>query len=463
MSTIVKRTVDLIVENATLIVPSARPPSQVPEQADRPVSIACANGLIVDVATPADIASRFSAPVTHDAAGCLLSPGFVNTHTHTFQSLLKGLAKDLRLIDWLNAAIRPSFAKLTEEALYAATLLSCMDAVSSGTTTILDYAYASISPRSMHAVCRAMNELGIRGVLGRGYTEHFHAPVGSFMNLSETMDTVFGNVLELVREYEGTPLTVFLAPTAIHNISAPGLKATADFSHKHNIPVTMHINETLIDNEYCRKQHDCTCTELLETSGLLEQPFLAVHCVEMSGADIDRFARHKVSISNNPVSNLIMGSGIAPVRRMLDAGLNVSFGTDGAGSNDTQNMLDTIRIGTLVQKGFYKDPMALSARQALEIATTNGARALGLGSVTGSIEAGKAADFVLFNFDGSYAQPIHDHCSALVYQTERDNVAAVFVAGEKIFANGTFMKVDKDAILDDIGRISQAMRSHAAV
>jgi len=463
MSIAMKRTIDLIVENAALIVPSDQQPVGLQEHAQGPVSIACANGLIVDVSTPADIAARFTAPIIHDASGCILSPGFVNTHTHTFQSLLKGLAKDLRLIDWLNSAIRPSFAKLTEEALYAATLLSCMDAVSSGTTTILDYAYASISPQSMHAVCRAMNELGIRGVLGRGYTEHFHSPVGSFMNLSEKVDTVFGNVLELVQEFEGTPITVFLAPTAIHNISVSGLKATADFSSKHNIPVTMHINETTLDDEYCRNQHNCTCTELLETSGLLDQPFLAVHCVEMSGADIARFARHNVSISNNPVSNLIMGSGIAPVRRMLDAGLNVAFGTDGAGSNDTQNMLDTIRIGTLVQKGFCKDPMALSARQALEIATSNGARAVGLGSVTGSIEAGKAADFVLFDFDGSYAQPIHDPCSALVYQSERDNVAAVFVAGEKIFANGTFMKVDKDAILDDIGRISQAMGSHAAV
>ena len=443
------RKIDLIVGNVYLMDPTT--------DVLREVSVACHQGLIVAIDNPEFIASMYQGEENLFAQGKYLCPGLINTHTHTFQTLLKGIGRDLPLIDWLNASVRKAIPRISDKALYTATLCACMDAISSGTTTLLDYAYTNITPRSMESIGQALNDSGIRGVLGLGFSEKLYGATSQTVDLSESIDSVCARVLDMQDRFNKSPMPIFIAPTAIWNFTEDGLKRVSDFADTHRIPITMHINETTLDNRYCQERYRCSCTELLERTGILDQRLLAVHCIVMDDADIARFKAHRVGVSYNPVSNLLLGSGISPIQRFLDAGLRVSFGTDGAGSNDTQNLMDSIRIGTLVQKGLCHDPTIMKARQVVGMATRSGAQALGLGEITGKLEVGRAADFMLLDFSGSYANPVRDPFSAFIYQAERTDVAAVFIRGEKIYAEGKFTKIDKEAILADIRSLTREM------
>jgi 5-methylthioadenosine/S-adenosylhomocysteine deaminase len=441
--------IDLIIENCLL------PDSDTGTA--KAVSIACSDGVIMDVDEPRQITGRYTYAERYNGDGRVIFPGFINTHTHTFQTLLKGIAKDKPLLEWLAKAIRASLHHLSDEALYTATLLACMDAISSGTTTILDYAYASVSAGSMDAVSRAMRDIGIRGILARGFSEDVYGKNDKSLDLSEPVESVFESFLQLRERNRERSVGSALAPTAVWNFTEKGLESVASFAREYSVPLTMHVNETELDNQFCRERYGCGCTGLLERTGCLDISFLAVHCVEMEREDIERFARKRVSVSYNPVSNMLLGSGIPPMKKMQEAGIHIAMGTDGAGSNDTQNMLDTVRFGSLLQKGFYRDPTIFPAGDMLRMATVNGAKALGLESVTGSISAGKAADFMLCDFSTSAALPVRDPASAMVYQADRTNVSAVFVRGVCVYEGGRFTRIDQDAVLGDAERLARAI------
>jgi 5-methylthioadenosine/S-adenosylhomocysteine deaminase len=379
-----------------------------------------------------------------DLQGCLVFPGFINTHAHLWQTIFKGLGDDLRLEDWFPQVSTPCANSLTATDTRLAALLGLMEAVSSGTTFVLDFMQAHPIPGLGCVVMDAMKEIGVCGALGRGYRTI--TPPGANHAIVEKLHNSFADVLEC-RKNSSDGISVWLAPTALWGLTFEDLFATAEFSRQYNIPVTMHCLETFSDDAIALKRFGKSTLQILEDSGLLNENFLAVHCVKFAEPELRSFSHHKAAISYNPVSNMITAAGIPPIRAMLDRGIIVALGTDGAASNNTVNMLETIKTGALLQKVATLDPLALRAEEVLEMATINGARAIGLDHDMGSIEVGKRANLVIMNpFAGPGGIPFFNPVSTIAYAANPSLVERVMVNGRFIYEHGKFILVDQNEI-----------------
>lgn len=400
-----------------------------------------------------------------DASGKAVFPGLVNTHTHLFQNLLKGLGDDRVLSDWLLAATLPSAVRLGPLEVYTAASLGCLDALHSGTTTILDYAYAHPVPGLGDEAVRAFREVGIRAVLARGAHdagEQFGAPPA----LTEHLDSAVADFERLYSAYHGAGngrLQVWLAPGAVWNNTEAMLRGMYRAATEHETGLTVHISETMWDRESSEKTHGgLNDFAALEAYGILGPNVLMVHCVYLTPAEIAVAKAHDVKISINTVSNMYLASGIAPVPAMLKAGLTCGLGTDGAASNNTQDMIEMLKSTALLHKVATKDPTAITARTVLEMATIEGARVLGLEGKIGSLEPGKKAD--LFIFDparAARAVPLFDPVSTLVYAGGSGNVETVLVDGRVVLEDGRVLGLDERAALEKAQRVAEDLAERA--
>jgi 5-methylthioadenosine/S-adenosylhomocysteine deaminase len=406
-------------------------------------ALAVRDGEIAAVGNTTDLEGRFVAAHRRDASGLHLIPGLVNTHNHLFQVFARTKGKDLRFVDWVEGALRPLIDQLDEEACYLAAMIGCLEAIRSGTTTILDYMYVANRPGLCNGVLRAFDEIGLRGILGRGFNTLETMPWGAPSTSFEVVSSALDDLARLQRIAEPNDrLSVALAPGAIWSMSAEGVAAAVE-QQRQGLLVTLHLQENEIDDEHCLKLHGQRTIPFLAEAGLLGPNLLAVHAVQMPPENMDLFTAHDVAVSHNPASNMILGSGVALVTEMLELGLRVGLATDGAASNDSQSMIEAMKLAALLQKGFRRDTSALGAQQALEMATRMGADSIGMGELTGSLETGKRADFVLLNMDRPNTFPVADFAAALVYAGEPGNVAAAAVDGEFIYDGGEFTRVDQ--------------------
>ncbi len=382
-------------------------------------------GLIADVGTHADLTR--GGGITHriELPHHLLAPGLVNAHCHAAMCLLRGAADDLPLQRWLQERIWPIEGELVDEAfVQTGTQLAAVEMLLGGTTTCADMYFYS------RAAGRAFMSVGMRGVLT--------LPVIDFPTRYASDADAYINTGLLVRdEFADEPLLSFaLAPHAPYTVCDATFTRVLAFANELGLPVHTHLQETAQEVTDAIAQSGERPTERLARLGVLGPDFFAAHGVHLNDQDIATLARYGSSIVHCPSSNLKLASGLAPVAHMLAAGINVGLGTDGAASNNRLDMFEEMRLAALIGKVQANDACAVNATQAFTMATLGGARATGLGSVTGSLEIGKIADVIAVSLKSPGMMPLFDPVSHFVYAASRAEVSDVWVAGVRRVKDG---------------------------
>lgn len=388
-----------------------------------------------------------------DAKGSVIFPGFVDTHIHIFQSFLKGLGADHRLIEWLNLSALPYGQYMTPHQHELSAQLACMEAIKSGCTTMSEFFYTNQDSELAHSCIEGMMSTGIRSVFIRtfqdtgeeyGMPKCFLEPAGKAMK----------EVAALKKDYkENDMLSIWTGPDVTWSTTKEGYQEMLEYCLSENVRYSMHIKETEVDNEMCMKYYGKDIVDMLEEIGFLTDKFLAVHCVNLTQRDIERFAQYGVSISHNPAPNLYLGSGIPPIPESLSAGVNVSVGTDGAASNNSTDMLESLKLAALIQKGLHRDAAVISAEQIIRMATTGGAKAIGMGDKLGTLEIGKKADFIVFNPNHLKSAPMHDAKATVVYASSEENIDTTVVNGKVVYHKGKFTcGIEEEALIEEINQ-----------
>ena len=406
-------------------------------------AVAIADGRIVAVLPAAAAHARF-APREHVLlAGHALIPGLVNLHTHAAMTLMRGFADDLPLMTWLSEHIWPAEAKhMSAEFVRAGTLLAAAEMLKGGVTCVNDMYFFP------EAAADAFAALGMRAALGLIAIEFPSA-------YASDPDDYLAKGLALRDARRHEPLLSFcLAPHAPYTVADKTFEKIARYAEELGLPMHIHLHETAEEVATGIKTHGERPVQRLARLGILGPQTIAVHGVHLDAADIALLARHGASVAHCPASNLKLASGIAPVAAMLDAGLNLGIGTDGAASNNRLDMFAEMRLAALLAKGASGRADVFPAHAALRAATLNGARALGLDHLIGSITPGKAADLAAVDFGRIEMQPVYDPVSHLVYTADRGDVSDVWVAGSRV-VNAQHLLHSEHAELESSARLWQ--------
>ena len=394
-------------------------------------SVVIENGRIAAILPSHDAHERYPHASETALRNHVLIPGLINLHTHSAMSLMRGLADDTPLMTWLNDHIWPAEIKhLSDAYVFDGSELSAAEMIRSGTTCFADMYFFH------DAVARAAQKAGMRAALGGGIVE-FATPYAG------DAEACIAKCLAPRDEFAGdTRLKLMLAPHAPYTVSDKTLERILAISQEADYSVMMHIHETAEEISQGEKEHGCRPIARLERLGFLGPNLIAVHCVHLTNFEIDLFARRGVHVAHCPASNLKLASGIAPIKAMLEAGINVGIGTDGAASNNRLDMLAETRLASMLQKGVSGDAAALPVHQALEMATLNAAKALGWEHEIGSIVAGKAADLTAVDLSSLETQPVYDPASHLFHAASREHVTHVWVGGERLLDNRTLTRLE---------------------
>ena len=395
-------------------------------------AIAIRGSTIVAVGPRAEVERRFQARQKLRRQEALLAPGLINTHTHAAMSLLRGLADDLRLQEWLEKYIFPAEAKnVNPEFVRWGTRLACMEMLLSGTTTFADMYYFE------EVVAEAAKEAGMRGVLGQTIIRF---PVPDARSPEEGL----ARTENFLKQFQKDELIVpAVAPHALYTNKMETLEAARALADRYGVPLLFHLAETKSEAEDTRRQHAASPTKVLDKLGFFGGRTLAEHGVWLDDEDLRILADRGVGIAHCPSSNMKLASGIAPVSRMLSLGLRVGLGTDGpAGSNNDFNLFEEMDLAGKLQKVSTGDPQALPAAQALEMATAGGARALGMEKQIGTLEAGKKADLILVRLDAPHAVPVYNIHSQMVYALKGSDVLDVMVNGRWVVRDGRILTLN---------------------
>ena len=366
-----------------------------------------------------------------DATGFIVMPGLINTHTHIAMALLRGLSDDVPLMEWLNEHIWPVEAHMGYNEILIGAKLGALEMLKGGTTTFVDmYPYEE-------AVAEASEEAGIRAVVSPCAMD-FRMP--HFEEDWRAVQKRFSN---------SNLVSMMIGVHAIYTCSPENMKHAMELSEQLSTGIHIHHSETKDEEKTVRERYNANPTEHLVNVGLIKRPTLAAHCVYMSDEDITAFAENNVSVAYNPQSNMKLASGIAPIAKMLDAGVNVSIGTDGASSNNDLDMWDEMRTASLLQKVNTMNPCVLTAYQVLQMATVNGAKAIGKEGELGILQEGALADIILVDFEKPHLYPHTNLISELVYSCHASDVDTVIVNGEIVVENRKCTTMDETKVCTD--------------
>jgi len=399
-------------------------------------SIAVRQGKIVAIVPTAEAKTRFDARRTFDLGEHVLIPGFVNLHSHSAMSLMRGLADDLPLMNWLNDHIWPAEARhVSPEFVFDGTLLACVEMLRGGITCTNDMYFFP------DAAGRASLRAGMRTALGIVVLEF---PTG----YATDADDYLHKGLAVRDELNGEPLLSFtMAPHAPYTVTDRTFTKVLTLAEQLNCPLHVHIHETEDEIQQSLKEYGLRPLARLQNLGLLGPNFISVHSVHLTDSEIADLARQGCHIAHCPASNLKLASGFSPIDKLVRQGTNVGIGTDGAASNNRLDILSDMRLAALLAKGASGRADAVPAHTALAMATINGARALGLDSKIGSLEVGKCADIVALDLRGPQTQPCFDVVSQVVYAADREQVSHVWVEGNMKLENGKLVGIDVDEVL----------------
>lgn len=389
------------------------------------------NGLIVYAGRRED-APAFEADETIDGKGALAMPGLCNMHTHTPMTLLRSIGSDLPLDRWLNEAIFPVEKHLTDEAVRAGTDLGIMEMLRFGTTSFNDmYMH-------MDMEAEAVRDSGMRALLGHGVVDFDESCADLLPNIA---------LIEKWNHAADDRIRVALAPHSEGATTQKVLEKIRSAAETYQVPVHIHVSETKLDYDGSIKRRGLTPPQYLDQLGLLDYPVLAAHCVWFTDEDIELFARKGTVILHNPVSNLKLASGVAPIAKMLQAGCKVALGTDGVASNNNLNLWEEIKLMPMLQKGITLDPTVVSPAQTIAAATSVGAKALGY-SHLGLLREGYLADLILLDLNGAHMSPCNDLESNLVYSAQGSDVRMTMVQGKVLYRDGEFTTLDPKLVVE---------------
>ncbi|OQA23615.1 MAG: 5-methylthioadenosine/S-adenosylhomocysteine deaminase [Chloroflexi bacterium ADurb.Bin360] len=405
-----------------------------------PGAIALTGDSIVATGAPEDILSQYAATEVEALGNVIIMPGLVNSHGHTPMTLLRGLADDLRLDVWLMGYMMPVERDFVDPHFsWLGTQLAAAEMIRSGTTTFMDMYYFE------EAVADAAAQAGLRGVCAQSILKFPTPDAGSY-------DEALHRARDYVVRWKGHPLIVpALAPHAPYTVTPELLEAAISLVLEFDVPLHIHIAETAGEVEEHRKEFNMPPVPWLKKIGVFETKATAAHCVHLDEGEILTLLHHNVGIAHNPSSNLKLASGIAPIARMLDLGLNVGIGTDGAASNNDLDMFEEMRLASFLAKVATMNPVTLPARKTLEMATIMGARAMHIDDITGSLEPGKRADLIVVSMDDmrhtpSFKREADSVYSRLVYATHAEDVRHVMVNGRWLMRNRQLLTVDFAAV-----------------
>jgi 5-methylthioadenosine/S-adenosylhomocysteine deaminase len=399
-------------------------------------AVAVKGNKILKAGSSQEISQNYNSKVLIDGKNKAVFPGLINTHTHAAMVYFRGIADDQPLKEWLENHIWPAENRwLSPEFISDAIELACLEMLKGGITAYNDmYFYED-------AAAETTKRIGMRAVLGAGVLDF---PTKS----ARTSDEYFFNVESLIKNWKGDNLiTPAIAPHALYTCGSETLKRARRIADTHDVPVHVHLSETRWEMEEVQNRYGMMPVLYLESLGFLDERVLAAHCVWLTDQEIEILAGRGVGVSHCIESNLKLASGIAPVVKMLKAGVKVTFGTDGAASNNDLNILSEMSTAAKLHKAVSGDPTALDAKTALLMATRWGAEALGLGKVTGSIEDGKAADLVMVNLNRPHLIPLYNIYSHIVYAMRSSDVEMVMVDGKVVVNDGKLTTADESGIL----------------
>lgn len=370
-----------------------------------------------------------------DGSGSIALPGLINTHTHCSMTLLRGYGEGMPLMRWLNERIWPFEAKLTPDDIYIGAKLAALEMIKSGTTCFLDMYYFE------DRICEAVGESGIRGVICTPVIgDDWEARVKRFTSFYENYNNSFDGRIKTM-----------IAPHAPYTCSRKSLEETAKAAAKVGCGVHIHISETEDEVETIRKNYGCTPLKFVEETGILESGnVIAAHCVHMSDEDLFTMKTKGVNVSHCPQSNMKLSSGVSPVWRMMDMGINVSLGTDGTSSNNNLDMVEEMQTASYLQKLYTKDATALPAYKCIKMATVNGAAALDMAKDLGRLEKGMKADVVLIDINKPAYVPMHDIYANIVFSGSGRDVKTVIVNGKLVMKDYQVLTIDEEKLLREV-------------
>jgi 5-methylthioadenosine/S-adenosylhomocysteine deaminase len=435
------RRVSLVVIGGTVVTQN---PSR---QLLTPGAVAIDGADIVAVDRPDAIAARFTPAETVDARDQVVLPGLINTHTHAPMVLYRGLADDLALMDWLQKYIFPAEAKtVSPEMVRIGTRLAALEMIESGTTTYVDMYYFE------EEVARETRSAGLRGVLGQSIIEF---PVPD----AKTPADGLARTEAFINEFKSDRLIVpAVAPHSMYTNDAATLTACAALARKYGVPLLIHLAETEDEIRIARERHHTTPAAYLESIGFWGPRTLAAHGVWVTDEDIEILRKHDVGVAHNPESNMKLASGAAPVAKYLEAGIALGLGTDGAASNNDLDMFEAMRQAAFLAKLSTRDPTAVPARAALDMATIGGARALGMARQLGSLEPGKRADLITVSMSAARQTPMYDAVSHIVYVTRGDDVRTTIVDGKIVMKDRQVRTLNRTTVVADANRFAAKVR-----
>ena len=415
MHAIPDNTVDTLIEARWVI------PVETPRQVLAQHAIVISDGLIRDILPTAEAHTKYNARRRFQLNEHVLIPGLINLHTHAAMTLLRGLADDLPLMDWLNGHIWPAEAKfVSPEFVRDGTLLACAEMLRGGVTCFNDMYFFP------EAAAQAALSAGMRAAIGMIAVDFPTA-------YAADADDYLSKGLAVRDEFRGEPLLSFtLAPHAPYTVSDKTFAKVLTYAEQLDLPIHIHLHETHDEIEESLRQYGVRPLERLHRLGLLGPNLIAVHMVQSNAQEIRLLAEHGCHVAHCPSSNLKLASGIGPVVEKLEHNVNVGLGTDGAASNNRLDIFTEMRLAALLAKGQSRHAAALPAHQALAMATINAAKALGIDHLTGSLAPGKAADITAVDLSAPETQPCYDVASHLVYAARRENVSHVWVNGRLV-------------------------------
>lgn len=435
-----KQPCDLILSGGLVLTLNHR------DQRFDPGAVAIRDETIAAVGPASAIEQDYTAARVLDVGGCVVLPGLINAHTHAAMTLFRGLADDLPLMQWLQNHIFPAEQKLTEEWVYWGAMLACAEMILAGTTTFCDmYLFE-------HRVAEAARDAGMRALVGEvlyDFPSPHYGPVDQGLRFTD----------QLIQKWSGHPrVRIAVEPHALYTCSPDLLTRCRELAERHRVPLITHLSENEAEVQQIQERYGRRPVSHLERLGLLDQHLIADHCVALNERDMELLAEHRVQVVHNPESNMKLSSGIAPVPRLLELGVNVALGTDGCASNNDLNLFGEMGTCAKLHKVATLDPTVIPAATALAMATRNGAKALGLGGKVGMLREGLLADLIVVDFQKPHLAPLYHPVSHLVYAAGPADVRHCVIHGRIVMENRIIQTFDLEEVLHHARRIAKLVR-----
>ena len=410
-------------------------------------AIAIDQDAIVALGRKEDILPEYQGRATIDVPDSIIMPGLINAHTHAAMTCFRGIADDMELMDWLNDYIFPAEARNVDpELAYWGSMLACAEMIKSGTTTFSDmYIFEE-------ETAKAAKKAGMRCLLGEVL---FDFPSPSFKTPAEGLACTE----RLIRKWaDDSLINIMVEPHSLYTCSPELLKASKALADRYHVPLATHFLENKAEAKQLMEKFGQRATTFLRDIGLLDDRFIAFHCVLMDEEDIRLFADHGCKVVHNPESNMKLASGVASITTMLEHGVVVGLGTDGCASNNNLDMFEEMDTAAKLEKSARLDPTVMSARTVIRMATCNGARTLGLDSLVGTLEVGKKADLCIIDMNKPHLTPLYSEYSHLVYAVNGADVDTVLINGKVVMRDRKLLTIDEEEAMRRVREIALRVR-----